>query len=78
MSKYRITDIQLCGNEHGQLRAETIYAKLIETKTGELVISATLEYILMAIRDRGLNTENVTVSWEMQRGAICSEVNLNV
>ena len=62
--EYMITDIHLAGNEYGQLRRDTLYARLERIETGETVVQATLEYILGAIRNRGYNTLGVTVSYE--------------
>jgi len=43
-----------------------------------LVISATLEFILADIRDRGRPTEGITVHRNVQRGASCSEVSMDL
>lgn len=75
--KYRIQNIILRGNEHGKLRSDTIYAELVN-ESGETEISATLEYILAAIRDRNLEVEGVTVNWREYRGANNSEVSLDL
>ena len=72
---YYICNIHLEGNEHGQLRRDTIYAELRE-EDGGLAISATLEHILAAIRDRGLDTEGVAVEFYDKRGARCSTVKI--
>lgn len=72
----RLADIQLAGNEHGELRRNTMYACLYDDD-GHLVISATLDYILVAIRERGYNVEGVTVGWEDCRGTKCSTVTLD-
>jgi len=66
----------MSGNEHGLLRANTIYAQLVYND-GTIAISATLEYILSSIRDRGLAVEGVTIQSNVQRGAMCSEVILD-
>ena len=51
--KFRITNIALGkGN-----RDRYIYALLVDSTTGEVFISATLDYILKAIRDRGYAVE---------------------
>jgi hypothetical protein len=57
----KLKNIHLAGNEHRQLAADVIYAELHDD-TG-LVISATLDYILAAIRDRKYQVDNVTVKW---------------
>ncbi|HEY7775651.1 MAG TPA: hypothetical protein VIC02_03830 [Kineobactrum sp.] len=64
------------GNEHGQLAADTIYALLVDSTTGEIVVSATLEYILQKIRDDNLLVENAEVEREWCRGAECSTVRI--
>ena len=47
--KVRLTDVR-----HGKdKRSNIIYATLIEADTGDLVIAATLEYILNAVKTRG-------------------------
>lgn len=73
---YKITNIAMSGNEHGQLRADTIYAKLVDYQ-GEMVISATLEYILSEIRNREYEVDGVNVEWTKQRGVMCSDVYLH-
>lgn len=60
-AKYRLTNIHLWGNEHGQLRRDTAYAELRLCADGGLEMSATLEEVLAAIRDRKLDVEGVTV-----------------
>ena len=72
---YKLENIHMKGNEHGQLRANTVYAELRD-ENGGLVISATLEYILCSIRDKKLNTEGVSVEWSEKRGTRCSTVSL--
>ncbi len=74
--KYRIQNIVLKGNEHDQLKPDVIYAQLAN-ENGEVEISATLDYILAAIRDRNLETEGVTVKQKEYRGAKNSEVSLD-
>ena len=74
---YSLKKIRMSGNEHGQLRKNTIYATLVDSD-GKLVISATLEFILADIRDRGLPTEGITVHRNVQRGASCSEVSMDL
>lgn len=73
---YYLQNIRMAGNEHGQLAPNTIYAELVQGD-GTLVISATLEHILCAIRDRSLIVDRVTVQYEYKRGSLCSEVILN-
>jgi len=73
---YYLRNIAMKGNEHDQLRPDTIYAELIHTD-GTLAISATLEYILSSIRDLDLAVEGVTVLKNVQRGTKCSEVVLD-
>ncbi len=72
---YYLCNIQLEGNEHGQLRRDTIYAELREAD-GSLAIAATLEHILAMIRDRELKTEGVAVEFFDKRGAKCSTVKI--
>lgn len=74
---FRLQKIKMAGNEHGQLRANTIYAELVDSD-GRLEISATLEHILSAIRDSDLPVEGVTIHKSVQRGAYCSEVTLDL
>jgi|GEM_PF-3535534 len=76
MEIYRLEKIEMSGNEHGQLRANTIYAKLVH-EDGTLAISATLEHILCSIRDMNFTVEGVTVQTNMERGVKCSTVVLN-
>jgi len=57
----KIVDIYLLGNEHGQRDPNVIYAKLVDDDGG-LLIAATLDYILTAIRDRNLKVDGVNVS----------------
>jgi len=61
---YRIQNIRMQGNEHGHLRKDTIYGKLMNTETGEVEINATLEYILRQIRSEKIPTEGVTVEYK--------------
>lgn len=75
METFKIVDIVMKGNEHGELRPNTIYAKLVNSK-GELYISATLEYILTTIRDKNLKVENAEVVYKEILGVKCSKVNL--
>lgn len=75
METFKIVDIVMKGNEHGELRPNTIYAKLVDSK-GNLHISATLEYILTVIRDRNLKVKNVVVEYKEILGVKCSKVNL--
>lgn len=63
------------GNEHGQLAKDVIYAELRD-ENDELVISATLQHVLAAIRDRQLETDGVTVTTKVERGTTCSTVAL--
>ena len=74
---YKLQKIRMSGNEHGQLRADTIYAELVDCD-GKLKISATLEYILGVIRDRNFPVEGVTVFKNVQRGSYCSEITLDL
>ena len=76
MEIYHLQKVIMSGNEHGQLRANTIYAQLVHDD-GTLAISATLEHILSSIRDRDLAVEGITVQTNVQRGAKCSEVILD-
>jgi len=76
MEIYHLQKVRMSGNEHGQLRANTIYAELIHDD-GTLAISATLEHILSSIRDRDLAVKGVTVQSNVQRGTKCSEVLLD-
>ena len=75
LNTYKIRNIIMKGNEHGQLRANTIYAELIDPDE-HLEISATLEYILCAIRDRNLNVYGINVCKKPAHGALCSQVML--
>lgn len=61
----QLVNIEMQGNEHGNLHSNTIYAQLLDDD-GSLLISATLEYILAAIRDRNLTVNGVTVSRDKQ------------
>jgi hypothetical protein len=76
---YRIVDIELASNEHGQLRKDVLYAQLIDEQ-GNTVVSATLDYILAAIRDRNLQVDGVTVKRNPCRRAtdniICTRTKL--
>lgn len=72
----QLRNIRLSGNEHHQLKADVIYAELVDG-SGHIEIMATLEYILAAIRDRNYRVEGVTVEWKEQRGARCSYVMLD-
>ncbi len=74
--KYRIQNIVLKGNEHGQLTANVLCAQLVN-ENEEIEINAELDYILAAIRDRNLEVEGVTVNWREYRGAKNSEVSLD-
>jgi hypothetical protein len=76
MEIYHLQKIKMSGNEHGELRADTIYAELVHDD-GTLAISAKLEYILSSIRDGNLAVEGVTVQSNVKRGAKCSEVLLD-
>jgi len=76
MEIYHLQKIKMSGNEHGQLRANTIYAELVH-ENGDLAISATLEYILCSIRDKDLAVDGITIKLNVQRGAKCSEVLLD-
>ena len=73
---YKLQNVRMCGNEHGQLRKNLLYAELVDSN-GDVSIMATLDYILAAIRDRGLIVEGVTVHTEEQRGEMCSEIRLD-
>lgn len=77
----KLKNIHLSGNEHGQLRANTIYAELWDEEG--MCISATLEYILVAIRDRKFQVDGVNVVWEETKrlgceGIECSTVELGL
>jgi hypothetical protein len=74
---FRLQKIKMNGNEHGQLRANTIYAELVDLD-GKLEISATLEHILSVIRDNDLPVEGVTIHKKAQLGAYRSEVTLDL
>jgi len=76
MEIYHLQKIRMCGNEHRQLRANTIYAELVHAD-GTIAITATLEYVLAAIRNRNLAVEGVTIQSSVQRGVKCSEVLLD-
>lgn len=76
MEIYHLQKIRMSGNEHGKLRANTIYAELIHND-GTLAISATLEHVLLSIRDRNLAVEGITIQSNVQRGTLCSEVLLD-
>jgi hypothetical protein len=60
------------GNEETGLRPNTIYAELVNND-GSLLISATLEHILVSIRDRDLVVEGVKVDKSNPR---CSVVTM--
>lgn len=75
--KYRLKDVCMRGNEHGQLASNVIYAKLVDDN-GLLVISATLDYILIKIREIGLEVEGVTLSTYERGGVVCSKVSLDL
>lgn len=62
--KYKITRLQLNGNEGTGLKPDVVYCALVEIATGREVISATLDYVLAAVRDRGYVVEGVTVGTE--------------
>lgn len=64
----RLINIKLSGNEKTGLRKDTIYATLVDDG-GSIVISATLEYVLTAIRERGYEVEGVTVNKHTARGS---------
>jgi len=74
---YKLQKIRMSGNEHGKLKANTIYAELIDSDK-KLIISATLEHILCVIRDKNLAVEGVTVYKKVQRGFHCSSVALDL
>jgi len=74
---YKLRNVRMLGNEHGQLRANTIYAELID-QDSRLVVSNTLDHVLGVIRDNSIDVEGVTVAREMQRGAMCSRVCLDL
>ena len=63
-AEYRIARLRMCGNEGNGLRPDCIYCALVEIESGHEVISATLDYVLAAIRDRGYVVEGVTVGLE--------------
>lgn len=73
----RLRNIHMAGNEHGQLAKDTIYAALVDDE-GNVVISATLQYILVAIRERGYQVQGVTIEYKQERGAMCSNVKLDL
>lgn len=73
----KIANIHMSGNEHGQLVADTIYAELVDD-AGEVVIKATLQYILSTIRIHEYKVDGVSVEWKESRGALCSTVRLEV
>lgn len=52
--RYRIADIHQHARHPGH-----IYAHLVDVTTGEVVISATLDYITAAILERGYVLEDV-------------------
>lgn len=58
--KYKILNLHMQPNE-------IIYCQLVEAKTNAVEIQATLDYVLVAIRDRGLSVENVVVENETVR-----------
>lgn len=72
----RFRNIYLAGNEQGRLTPNVIYAELVD-EDGRVVIMATLEFILIAIRERNYQVEGVTVEWKEQRDARCSYVKLD-
>ncbi len=57
---FRLKNVHMLGNEHGQLAENTIYAELYDEED-KIVISATLSFILGAIKDRGYKVEGITV-----------------
>ena len=55
----RLTNIRLEGNEERRgLRRDVVYAELLNDD-GSIVIAATLEYVLAAIRDRRYRVDGV-------------------
>lgn len=74
---YKLQKIRMSGNEHGQLRANTIYAELVSDE-GRLEISATLEHILSLIRDNNLAVDGITIHKSVQCGTLCSEIMLDL
>ena len=72
----KLTNIRLAGNEHGLLQQGLLYADLVDDE-GIRVISATLDYILEAIRDREYKVDGVSVKWIDCRGTKCSYVSLD-
>ena len=75
--KYYLRNIHLSGNEHGQLKRDVIYASLYDDE-GNIIISATLKYILCQIRDLDLNVYGVTAERRLIRGKECSFVSLDL
>ena len=67
-----ITNVHLCTNTNAKLKPNVIYATLRHSD-GDLIISATLDYILLAIMERNYLAENVTITTNL-RGD--KEVNL--
>jgi hypothetical protein len=74
MSKYRIINIQMRGNEHGKANPDVISAEFQEVATGAIVMHAALGYILAEIREHKYDVEGVTVSWSQEHGINCSTV----
>lgn len=66
---FKIVNIEFCGNEDTGLAPNIIYATLVN-EFGGVVISATLNYILAAIRDRNLEVEGITVNKSNPRCSI--------
>jgi len=78
---YKIVNIRMSGNEPrgnnlGSLRPNTTYADLLH-EDGTTAISATLEFILSEIRDRGLAVEDITIQLKVRDKHLCSEVILD-
>lgn len=77
----KLKNIHMAGNEHGDLKADCIYAELHDDSG--CLISSTLDYILAAIRERNYQVEGVTVDWYVSKrpgskGVKCSEVSLDL
>lgn len=73
---YKLSNVHMSGNEHGQLKADVIYANLVRIEDEGIEISATLEHILQAIRDRDLAVYGVSVTKKVMRNAHCTIVTI--
>lgn len=66
MKRYKIDNFRQNTSDHKRLEPYVLYATLMDADTGELIINATMEYIMQAVEERGFTIVKIGKSSVIQ------------